>query len=309
MLRVFSLTLFSLLLCFCPSCTQVFGQKLQNVPGAFTRLSTSPTVIFIDNAVDVPLQGGHLQGVQCLEQEDGKKLLLSGSSADQAYLLQVDLSKRQSDRLIPLMESPFRHAGGIQVGEKYLVVGIEDNHAKTLAKVLLYPTQHDGLSLASPIITIDREGPPKRPTAGATGLLPWKEGYLVVVGNWDSRDWDFYEVDLEKNHHRLIHSFAAPKDWGHYQSINLLRDAKALYAVGFYGNQKEGRADLILLSKGNAFEPIMKKVQTKTFACRGGVDFQTAVGLQIDAAGKLHIWATQRDATARIAVNRFSEER
>ena len=33
----------------------------------------------------------------------------------QSYLLQVDLVAKKTDRLIPLMDDPFRHAGGIQV--------------------------------------------------------------------------------------------------------------------------------------------------------------------------------------------------
>lgn len=103
-------------------------------------------------------------------------------------------------------------------------------------------------------------------------------------------------------------SYTAPDDWPAYQSINLIADDEAIYAIGFYGNGQTGYADLILVSKPGALELIMEKVATKTFNCIEGVDFQTAAGMQVDEEGKIHVWATQRDALERLVINRFSQQ-
>lgn len=81
------------------------------------------------------------------------------------------------------MKDPYRHAGGIQVSEPYLIVGIEDNIIKTTSKVGLYNYQNNSLAKAQPGITINREGEAKRFTAGATGLLAMEEGFLAVVAS------------------------------------------------------------------------------------------------------------------------------
>jgi len=92
-----------------------FGQQVENVPRAFEALASDPEIIFIANSIDVPTDGGHLQGVQVVEQGGQEKLLVSGSSRTQAYILQLDLAAAKAERLIPLMKEPFRHAGGLQV--------------------------------------------------------------------------------------------------------------------------------------------------------------------------------------------------
>ena len=91
------------------------GQQVKNVPEAFEALSSEPEIIFISNEINVPSEGGHLQGVQVIKKNGTEKLLISGSSLTQAYLLQVDLTTQKTDTVIPLMKDPYRHAGGIQV--------------------------------------------------------------------------------------------------------------------------------------------------------------------------------------------------
>lgn len=285
-----------------------FGQQVKNVPESFENLSSEPEIIFLSNEIKVPSDGGHLQGVQVIEKNETEKLLISGSSLTLAYILQVDLATRKTDKIITLMKEPYRHAGGIQVSEQYIVVGIEDNFTKTSSKVCLYNYREANLHKAQPNITIHREGEAKRKTAGSTGLLALENDYLMVVSNWDSRNWDFYRIDPEKSEQKMLESFAAPDDWASYQSINLIMDEEAIYAIGFYKKEVVGYADLILVSSLETFEPIMEKVLTKTFNCKNEVDFGAATGLQVDKEGKLHIWGTQRDPLKRIAVNKFSQQ-
>lgn len=284
------------------------GQQVKNVPQAFTALGSDPEIIHINNAIEVPTEKGHFQGVQVISEEGNEKLLISGSSLSTAYMLQVDLATQKTDKLIPLMEAPFRHAGGIQVSEPYVIVGIEDNFIKTVSKVCLYNYHDADLLKAATNMTIDRQGEAEKQTSGATGLLALETSYLAVVSNWDSRNWDFYHIDPDKNEQKLLESFAAPDDWAGYQAINLIKDSEAIYAIGFYQKEALGYADLILVSKHGPFKPILEKVSAKTFNCKKGVDFGAAVGLQVDHQGNLHIWATQRDALQQITVNRFSQQ-
>ena len=283
------------------------GQQVENVPQAFDALSSEPEVLLINNKIKVPHRNGHFQGVQLINKNGTEKLLVSGSSRSKAYVLQIDLTTLNSETLITLMKDPYRHAGGIQVSEPYLIVGIEDNIIKTTSKVGLYNYQNNSLAKAQPGITINREGEAKRFTAGATGLLAMEEGFLAVVANWDSRNWDFYHVEPENGKQELLYSYEAPQDWGSYQSINLIKDSSAIYALGFYKKDMVGTADLILVSKLGSFDPIMGKISSKTFNCKNGVDFNSAVGLQVDQKGKLHIWGTQADPAKEIAINKFSQ--
>ena len=285
-----------------------FSQYVANVPEAFKSLNSEPELILINNKIKVPSESGHFQGVQLIEKKGTEKLLVSGSSLTKAYVLQINLKKRKTDKLITLMTDPYRHAGGIQVSEPYMIVGIEDNILKTTSKVCLYDYRNNALNKSRPDIIIERDGQPKQKTAGATGLLALASNYLAVVANWDSRNWDFYQIDTEKGEHKFLYSFTAPNDWGSYQSINLIKDDSAIYAIGFHKKDFAGKADLILVSKLESFEPIMEKVDSKAFNCKNGVDFNAAVGLQVDSEGKLIIWSTQADPGRSITVNRFIQK-
>lgn len=296
--------LLPLLLLLQPLCGT--GQVVENVPKAFEQLNTEPEVIVLDNPIKVPTERGHLQGVQLVELNGVQKLLLSGSSKHMAYLLQADLDTGRTDTLIPLMKDPFRHAGGIQVSASYLIVGIEDNNRKTVSKVILYQLEEDPVNPLTSQVTIHREGVAKRYTAGATGLIPLDDSYLAVVANWDSRNWDFYQVDPKHSKWENRWSFAAPDDWANYQSINLIKDEEAIYGIGLYAKDGLGQADLILIGKTKAFKPIMSKVATKAFNCKRGVDFHTAAGIQVDSTGNLFLWATQRDARQQIVINKYA---
>ncbi|MEF8985419.1 MAG: hypothetical protein V5A51_12575 [Bacteroidales bacterium] len=283
------------------------GQEMDNVPKAFEELNFKPKTILLDNKIKVPTTNGHLQGIQYIEKNDEEKLLISGSSHTTAYIIQADIDTRKVDKLIPLMSDPYRHAGGIQATSQYVIAGIEDNYTKRTSRVCIYNYLNDNFYKAHPDVTISREGEPERKTAGATGLLAIEDGYLAVIGNWDSRNWDFYHLDLINSRHHFLKSFNAPDNWPGYQSINLIKDKQAIYAVAFYKKEAINYADLILISKNGRFKPVMEKVCTKRFHGGNGADFGSAAGLHVDKEGNLHIWSSQKDATKQIAVSRFSQ--
>ncbi|MCB0855379.1 MAG: hypothetical protein KDD63_24315 [Bacteroidetes bacterium] len=302
MLKQLFITLFLIL----PLLT--FSQQIKNVPQAFNSLNPDPEVITLTNKIKVPKKRGHFQGVQVIEQNGSQKLIISGSSRRKAYLLQADLTKKKAEKLITLMTDPYRHAGGFQVDNQYLIVGIEDNIAKTSSKVCLFNYLNENLEQANPTLKIDRAGEPKRYSAGATGLMAIDTNYLLLVTNWDSRDWDFYEVNPETGEYLFLKSFHAPGDWGSYQATNLLRDDEAIYAIGFYQGNGGCQADLILVSKLDDFNLIMEKMATKIFSCQGGVDFSGAAGLEVDREGKLSVWGTQKNTGKKIVLNKFSSD-
>lgn len=279
-----------------------------DIPSAFEKISSSPELILLQNNLSVPLEGGHLQGIQSLSTVQGDKLIISGSSAHESYLLQADLKSLKTERYTALMTDPFRHAGGFQISEQYLIVGIEDNVIKEDSKVCIYATE--SLAEAIPLHIIERKGAAETQTAGATGMISLYSGHLVLVANWDSRNWDFYHVDLENQTERHLLRWDAPPEWPGYQTINFVEDDDLIYAIGLYkAEDGVGGADLIEVSKKDAFEPNLKKINTRFFPCTHDVDFATAAGIQVDEKGNLHIWATQRDAEKTIAVHRFSQEK
>ncbi len=286
-----------------------FGQQVKDVIESFEALSSKPEIIFLQNDLKIPSRKGHFQGVQLIKKNGTEKLLISGSSLTTAYILQADLATKKTEQLIKLMDAPFRHAGGIQVSKQYLVVGIEDNFTKTASKLCLYNYDDGSLYKARSSMTISREGEPKKQTAGSMGILALESEYLTVASNWDSRNWDFYLLNLQENIQKTLGSFSAPDNWASYQSINLLKDKEAIYAIGFYQNESVAYADLILVSKLKTFDLIMEKVHTKAFNCKEGVDFGGAAGLQVDNEGLLHIWGTQKDPMKQIVINKFSQKK
>ncbi|MCM4166428.1 hypothetical protein DHD08_01895 [Arenibacter sp. H213] len=286
-----------------------FGQQVKDVPEAFKALSSNPEIISVRNKINVPSKRGHFQGAQVIQHNGTEKLLVSGSSFSQAYILQIDLTTMETDTLIPLMKTPYRHAGGFQVSNGYLAVGIEDNFIKTSSKVCLYNFSNNNLYNTQPTITVDRHGKPEQQTAGAVGLLALDNQYLMVVANWDSRNWDFYHIDPKNKVQKKLGSFSALLNWASYQSINLIRDEEAIYAIGFYnGDDNVGYADLILVSETESFFPIMDKMLTKSFNGKKKVDFGTATGLQVDEEGNLHIWAIQSYPLKEMVINKFSQQ-
>lgn len=285
----------------------LFAQELQNVPEAFDQLNPNPEIFILENRIRIPKRYGHLQGVQSIKVRDQEKIMISGSSFKRAFILQGNLNTGKTEKLITLMRSPFRHAGGIQISEHYLIAGIEDNFKKTRSQVCIYDLDASAWMKAEPLMMIDRFGEPKVKTAGATGLLGIDYGLLAVVCNWDSRIWDFYHLDIINGKVQLMKSIEAPETWGSYQSVNLLKDQEAIYAIGTYKSGGQGIADLIRISGIHSETPDMKLLQTKKFNCPEGLDFGSAAGIQVDGSGKLNIWATQRDGTKSITIGRYSQ--
>jgi hypothetical protein len=269
--------------------------EIAGVIVAFNAIPEEPVLVEYSNTLDVNNSGGHLQGVQLLKKGNKEFALLSGSSNRQAYCAVVQMGmKNEVIQVKTLMEKPFKHAGGIQVFEDILVVGIEDNNKKDKSKVCLYNLSDPENLNTKPLSVIQRKGEVMRATAGCVGITKYRNNILVAVGDWDTKHIDFYVCDEKKwqNEERdfeLIFELDTRNqaktgwinnDWSSYQNINLFTDgAGNLFLVGL-GQDKRPKdvADLFLVKENGTNSFTLQKVASKTFACTKGVNFRSGAG-------------------------------
>ena len=263
---------------------------INDVPKAFNAIEPQPMVQTYSSKL-AGAKGGHLQGIQTATDA----LIITGSSSMQSYYIAV-LGSGNETRVgyhKTILTQPYRHAGGCQAAGNVWAVGVEDNAAKNKAKVLLLSTDTN----AKPITIAERSGTYERSTAGATGLVRLKDGgYLVAVGDWDSKHIDFYQS--RPNNVAAFDSIATYKadtigTWGSYQSINLLQQADGkLYLIGFCLDAEGSRADLFSLTfEGGAR---LQAIASRHFKTTNGVSFRYGAGLNISSNKKLGIIACAR---------------
>ena len=277
-----------------------------SLPEIFMEIDTDPQIIRCQNKLEVNNQGGHLQGVQLLVKNEVEYAIISGSSDTYAY---YSVAKLDNDNEVLsvniLMHKPFKHAGGIQIYQDLMVVGIEDNDAKDKSKVCIYEIENP---VTPPVITlalVERKGEPFRSSAGCCGITRIGNRYLIVVGDWDTKHLDFYLRDehcLKQNleafekvytidTEKIDRSAWLDKEWHAYQNINLLKDIDGkLYLFGFGRNvQNENIADLFLVEHKDLREFSLKKLMSKTFNCKEGADFRSGAGIFLQPNGKLKV--------------------
>jgi hypothetical protein len=249
--------------------TQLFGDdakpvapraQLENVERALKGVpSTARPAWFDVGDLQVP-RGGHLQGIQLRWDAAGNRFiaLLSHDSESVAYLVIAEFpgDPPGKGRLLSIHElpgdgqsPPLRHAGGVQLLDDVLAVGLEDNQLKTRSEVQFWSVANPRDPKVLSHLTIRRAGPAKEQTSGAVGVVRRATDHLLAVANWDSRAIDFYVSNGKPLDDPLCRfgfsarwsaATAGRDDWrpdsvcGSYQSINLVSDAKgAVYLLGF----------------------------------------------------------------------------
>jgi hypothetical protein len=290
-------------------------QAMKDFPKAFHSLSTQPEKRGFTNKLYLDNSGGHLQGVQLYSEKGQTFAYISGSSSTHSYMVKVDINPPAKVIAIDtLMSSPYRHAGGFQIYQNFLAVGIEDNHTRTSSKVLIYDIAGGRNDWTSPLYTIKREGAFERFTAGAVAITRYQDEIVVAVANWDSRNIDFYTCpshafENNEGEFNLIASVIASdfiKEnwsdpyWWSYQNINLLTDATDnLYLVCFGQNNKDmNLADVFKVSfaevdyKGKDFiKPNssiqLQKIHSRIFDSTEGANFRAGAGFHIQGDGSL----------------------
>jgi len=292
--------------CICETKAQT---ALLNVPEAFNAIGTKPKLLRLKRGLIKIPAGGHLQGIQRLSDSD---LVVTASSASISYYLLARINHSSCngslDALQKITDKPFRHAGGCQVSENKLFVGIEDNITKNKSEIIMISLD-DSLKQKKADMIARRAGEPKRATAGAVGATKTGKGrYLIAVGDWDSRNIDFYLSRIGKDGlFDSLTTFQAPDNqkWVSYQAINLLSDTIGnIYLIGFGLDGLNNQADLfkVELSKDRA---TMKLLSSRNFNCKGGAGFRYGSGIGTAKNGSLVIYCCGRNVGSNLAVNIF----
>ncbi len=283
------------------------AQQVKNIAVAFQQVNHYPKVIWVENSLDVPTKGGHLQGIQV---RDDNKAYISGSSKEVAYILQCQLNEASGkvEKLHEVGTSPYRHAGGIQISGAMLAVGIEDNKLKDRSLVKCFTLS----SFSEKLKPVEREGKIKRQTAGATAFYTSGPNNIFAVADWGSQHIDIYTFYNTDSVPQLLGSITPPDSLGSYQAINFVSSENVLYLVGFYTKGMKCYANLLqttikLDSSGIApFKKLEVMLLSKReFLTSQGASFRNGAGLEVSADGKLMFWATGKNAGKRFVLNRF----
>jgi hypothetical protein len=293
---------------FLSICINSFGQIFSgsSLISDFKNLDSKPEIISFSNTLEINNSGGHLQGIQSIQNNDGKYYVLSGSSDSYSYFAVVKQGdKNEVISVNQLMDKPFKHAGGFQIYQNYLAVGIEDNYAKDKSKVCIYDISNPEKPAEKPVAVFERAGEPKRSTAGCVGITKYKDQILLAVGDWDTKNIDFYshksaefpkadfELFFSVNTETISKENWIDDKWLPYQNINLFSTVEnELYLIGLGQNNKnENVADLYQLKDNGKGKFNITKIASKTFNCKKEVSFKAGAGAVIDNNGKLGIIA------------------
>jgi len=256
---------------------------------SLSNLDDRHTSIAIANDLSFNQAGGHLQGVQLMAEDGQNIVIVSGSTDQAAYVSTITLGTNpQVTSVFNLMEKPFKHAGGFQISDHYLAVGIEDNEARDRSVVQIYDLTK--IREAGPVLIneVSRFGAYERPTAGCVALAYHHAKWLCIVGNWHTRDLDIYtaksfraesSLDLVQT---ITPIDSARSDWSNpqwlsYQNINLHAHDGVLYLIGFAKNEHGNNiADLFLISERDG-KYSLRKLFSKVFESNG-CDFSLGTG-------------------------------
>lgn len=301
---------------------QIFSGK--SLVSEFNSLDSNPKVISFSNLLEINNFGGHLQGIQAIENYTGKYFILSGSSDSYSYFAVVKQGdKKEVISVNKLMDKPFKHAGGFQIFQNYLAIGIEDNDAKDKSKVCIFDISNPEKPTGKPVAVIERAGEPKRSTAGCVGITKHKDKILLTVGDWDTKNIDFYscksgefpkadfELFLTLNSETVSKDNWIDDEWHSYQNINLFSTVEnELYLIGLGQNNKnENVADLYQLKEDGGGKFNITKIASKTFNCEKEVSFKAGAGAVIDDNGNLGIIACGYNAEQTSYLNFFSTKK
>lgn len=287
------------------------------------NIQDKPSEIIVRNNHSVNNKGGHIQGVQFYHSDQGSFYFFSGSSNHESYYAIANADTKEIISVNDFLVDPFRHAGGFQVAEDLLAVGIEDNLEKDKSKVLLFriiDPQKPDLQLLK---TIDRQGNYKHYTAGCVAITKLDDQILLAVGNWDTKNIDFYkipqrELDNSAVNFEFVYSLNSDemdrqnwveKGWYSYQNINFFtsRDNK-LYLAGMALNElaEKDVIDIFGFSspESNSFK--LQKIQHQTLKKPSSTTFKWGGGVYLDEQQRLNILSCGEHIEEYIAVNMYA---
>ncbi|PHN01022.1 hypothetical protein [Flavilitoribacter nigricans] len=273
----------------------------------------------LHNRNQLPIPDGkssyHQQGMQRLA--DGG-WAVSGSDEEYGYLYFTDAEGTIHTKFtVPTdlnlsgsaADLKYNHPGGFQIIGNVLAVGIEntDLRKESYARVVLLDISDPRAPQHLPHLDIVREAEAgKIMSAGAVGITELEDAYLITVGNWDSRRFDFYRTsskDLQDPATRVsacLGSWIPGEDGNSYQNFNLyVNSAEALYGVGLYSVDRTRHwADFFRLDISD-WENIRHQGK-RAVEYRGGEEearFVHAAGSRLDpATSRLEVFSTEAHA-------------
>jgi len=306
-IRIILLPLF-ILVHFVSLFSQVSPATSNQIITCLERLKDTPTPVIFQNTLEVNNHGGHLQGIQYFKHKNGNYYILSGSSEDYSYYSIVKAGRENRVIYInKLMEKPFKHAGGFQIFESFMAIGVEDNLAKDKSKVFIFKLDTPGKPPEKPLAVINREGLTRRATAGCVGITILRGKVLVVVGDWDTEHLDFYIIDHEKlgtdgGVFELEYSIDIrntdktgwiDEKWLAYQNINFIHDDYGqLYLAGMTSDENgENVIDLFRLETEDLSSFKLFKIHTRKFRQNEHTDFRWGSGIYIADDQQLKLYS------------------
>lgn len=310
MIKNTTLLAFLLFICF----HYAIGQRSDNsfhfnVIEGLENISATPVSVSFQNRLTIANTGGHLQGIQALTHQGQIYYIVSGSSDSQSY---YSIIKTGPENFViahnTILEKPFKHAGGFQIYENLMAIGVEDNDKKDKSKVFIFQIDNPERPPLEPLAIIDRIGTEKRATAGCIAISEIGGKILVIVGDWDTINLDFYLIDREKlgldpdaleleyslNTTKMDKSAGIDDKWLSYQNINLIHGGEGqLYLAGMT-THASGREvlDLYQVSTNDLKSFSLTKIFTKKFESNPTTRFRWGAGIHVSSSEKIQILTT-----------------
>ena len=181
---------------FCVLVSLAQQTEIKDLVEQINDLDNVPATISFSSSLSIDGTGGHIQGIQRFIHKGEDYYFLSGSSDEFSYYAVAKSGANNfivsSNRILP---APYRHAGGIQIYNDLLAVGVEDNIERTKSRVMIFQIEHPEKVSKDPLAIIERVGTYQRATAGCVAITGVNVKIIVAVGDWDSRHLDFYQID------------------------------------------------------------------------------------------------------------------
>ena len=156
---------------------------IADVEAALAKLpETARSVAIAVGKLDVP-RGGHLQGVQVRLEGDKDFVLMSHDSLTEGYLVIAEFESglRGEGKVVGTVKfpsdgqsPPLRHAGGFQISDDVLAIGLEDNQLKTRSEVQFWNVSDPSKPVHLAHLTVRRQGGAKDQTAGGVSRCRWQ---------------------------------------------------------------------------------------------------------------------------------------
>ncbi|MEL6251397.1 MAG: hypothetical protein AAFR87_05235 [Bacteroidota bacterium] len=295
------------------------AEKISTKPGS-APLDFHPdksSFISFANELDIPKKGGHIQGVQYYREDENSYFFFTGSSTNQSYLAIADAQSQEIISVQKLMDEPFRHAGGFQIMDRLLFVGIEDNEEKDKSLIQIYQIEGAKEGKLRLLKSIKRQGKYKRVTAGSVAVTKVKDSIWICVGNWDNHDLDVYKIALDQpqmsevdakiiysiNSENLDRNRWVEKSWFSYQNINFFWEEEQLFMAAMAEERLGGKQLLDIFSCDLEKEDLaLEKVFHQNFPKKGDTGFRWGGGVYRDEKGNLKVMACGEQIKETIAV-------